>query len=409
MDSSSSELAAPATRSPSAVVGGARGADAIIGVTGALIGVIAAAEGAYAWFRPNLIVDGTAATAFEIAGIAGGLVVALWVAAGILAVCPPGTLRGFIQAACAAGGVLLGLAAVGIEAMAFAETVGLVARTSLGVAFYTSVLALYFVVYSAARSTRSSIVRAVILWLPAAGLVVLAVAGLLSELGIVREWELARSLFAREAQRHLFYALGATGGAMLLGIPAGIAAARRTQAEAVIMGGLSIGQVFPALAFVGIMMPVLGALGARVPALGAIGVSGIGWAPVFIVLLVYALFPIARNTLVAIRQLDPAVLDAASGMGMGRWRMLLEIELPMAFPVVLAGIRVALVQSTAGAIIAAFVGGGGFGTIVFFGLEQTSMDLVLVGVLPIVALALVFDSVLRSVERVSRAEGVTAS
>ncbi|HSQ21666.1 MAG TPA: ABC transporter permease subunit, partial [Coriobacteriia bacterium] len=82
-----------------------------------------------------------------------------------------------------------------------------------------------------------------------------------------------------------------------------------------------------------------------------------------------------------------------------------EVELPLAFPVVLAGIRIALVQSTAGAIIAAFVGGGGLGTIMFFGLEQTSMDLVLVGVLPIVALALVFDAGLRAVERMAGGSG----
>ncbi len=391
------------------MVAGARGADAIIGVTGALIGALAALAGPYAWFRPNRIVDGTAATAFEAAGPAGWLVVALWVAAGILALRAPGKLRGFAQAACATGGLLLGLAAVGVAAAAFAETGGPVTRTSLGAAFYVSVLALYLVVYSAARSAGSPLVSAALVWLPAAGLVVLASAGLLSELGIVREWELARTLFAREAPRHLFYALGATGGAMLLGIPAGILASRRTKTEALIMGGLSIGQVFPALAFVGIMMPLLGALGSRVPALGAIGVSGIGWAPVYIVLLVYALFPITRNTLVAIRQLDPAVLDSAAGMGMGRWRTLLEVELPLAFPVVLAGIRVALVQSTAGAIIAAFVGGGGLGRIVFFGLEQTSMDLVLVGVLPIVALALVFDGILRSIERVSGGTGAAVS
>jgi len=129
-----------------------------------------------------------------------------------------------------------------------------------------------------------------------------------------------------------------------------------------------------------------------------LGISGIGWAPVMVVLLVYALFPVARNTLAAIQQLDPAVLDTAKGMGMGRWRSLWEVELPLALSVVLAGVRIALVQSTSGAIIAAFVGGGGLGTIVFLGLEQTSMDLVLVGVIPIVALALFFDALLRVVE-----------
>ena len=158
---------------------------------------------------------------------------------------------------------------------------------------------------------------------------------------------------------------------------------------------------FSVMAFIGIMMPILGAIGDRSESLRSLGISGIGWAPVMVVLLVYALFPVTRNTLVAIQQLDPAVLDTAKGMGMSRWRTLGEVELPLAFPVVLAGVRIALVQSTAGAIIAAFVGGGGLGTIMFMGLEQTSMDLVLVGVVPIVALALFFDALLRSVEHLA--------
>jgi len=167
------------------------------------------------------------------------------------------------------------------------------------------------------------------------------------------------------------------------------------------MGALNLGQVLPALAFVGIMIPILASLSSRLAVLKALGISGIGWAPVMVVLLVYALFPVTRNTLVAIRQLDPGVLDTAKGMGMGRWRSLREVELPLAFPVVLAGVRIALVQSTAGAILAAFVGGGGLGTIMFLGLEQTSMDLVLVGVVPIVVLALFFDALLRGVEYVA--------
>ncbi|MDP2299791.1 MAG: ABC transporter permease, partial [Actinomycetota bacterium] len=289
----------------------------------------------------------------------------------------------------------------GGEAASFAAVQGAAARTSFGASFYLALLAAFLVSYSASAETPGRRGRTVIALFPIIGLVALTATGALAELGIVREWVLTRPTFVRELRRHLFYALGATGGAIALGIPMGVLSARSRHAETAIMGSLNLGQVFPALAFVGIMMPILGALGDRFSAVKALGISGIGWAPVFVVLLVYALFPVTRNTLVAIRQIDPAVLDTARGMGMGRWRSLFEVEMPLAFPVVLAGVRIALVQSTAGAILAAFVGGGGLGTIMFFGLEQTSMDLVLVGVLPIVALALVFDAGLRVVERMA--------
>jgi osmoprotectant transport system permease protein len=229
----------------------------------------------------------------------------------------------------------------------------------------------------------------------------LTAAGALDQIAFAREWVFVRDVFAREFRRHLAYSLGATGGAVLIGVPLGVLAARRRGAETAIMGTLNVGQVLPALAFVGVMMPVLGALAEAVPPLRTLGVAGIGWAPVLVVLLVYALFPVTRNTAAAIKQLDPAVLDAARGMGMTRRRQLFEVELPLAFPVVLAGIRIALVQTTAGAIVAAFVGGGGLGAIMFVGLEQTSTDLVLLGVGPIVALALVFDAALRGIERLS--------
>ena len=399
--SSSRQAAAPAV----GAAADARRANAAIGVAGAVLGLLATVLGPFVSFRPNRIVDGVTETALGAFGAIGVLVIALWAVAGLLAHLPPHRWTGVIRATLASAAVLLLLATTGAQAVGFAADEGMAARTSFGASFYVVMLALFLVAFSASAETSHRLGRALIVWIPVVGLIVLAASGSLAELGIVREWMLTRTTFVRELRRHLFYALGATVGAIVIGVPAGIVSARNRHAETAIMGTLNLGQVFPALAFVGLMMPILGALGDRVALFGAIGVSGIGWAPVFIVLLVYALFPVTRNTLVAIRQIDAAVLDTARGMGMGRWRSLVEVELPLAFPVVLAGIRIALVQSTAGAIIAAFVGGGGLGTIMFFGLEQTSMDLVLVGVLPIVALALVFDAVLRAVERMAGGSG----
>jgi osmoprotectant transport system permease protein len=270
-------------------------------------------------------------------------------------------------------------------------------------------VAFFLVEYAAMRDTPSTLGRLAIVVGGVGAVVAVAASGAIAELGIVREYQLTSDTFGRELRRYLFYALGSTAVAITIGIPLGVWAAADRRAEVPVMGLLNVGQVFPALAFIGIMMPVLSGLANTFPILRELGIAGIGWAPVFIVLVIYALFPITRNTLVAIRALPPGVLDAARGMGMSRRRSLAEVELPIAFPVVLAGIRIALVQNTAGSILAALVGGGGLGRIVFFGLEQTSMDLVLVGVVPIVAMAFVFDSALRALERMTgRSELQTA-
>lgn len=381
---------------------------AVIGVTGALLGAGALFAGPFLSFRPNRVVDGVASTGLEAFGAVGWALLATWVVAGALAFVEPGrrtaVVRGLI-AACALGVTLW---ASGLAATEYASAEGAIARTSFGWSFYVTLLAVYLVQHAALEDSPGMLARAAIVWSDVLVIVALVASGLLADLGIAREFALARDLFAREFRTHIFYALGATAAAVAIGVPLGIIAARNRRFETPLMGALNLGQVFPALAFVGLMMPVFGALGRNVAPLGSIGVAGIGWAPVFVVLLVYALFPVVRNTIVAIRSLDPGVLDAARGVGMSPRRLFAEIELPLGFPVVLAGVRVALVQSTAGAVLAAFVGGGGLGTIMFFGLEQTSMDLVLVGVVPIVALALLFDTGLRGVERLAGGSGEAA-
>ena len=385
---------------------GTRRANAAISAAGGLIGAFALALAPFVSFRPNRIVEGETYSAIEAFGAWGWVAVALWLAASFLVFASrPGgrrwvaNLLGMGRGLIAAAALVLLLVQTGTHASDFAAGQGPAARTSFSWGFYVFLLALYLVLHATAADTPAWWGRLAIWAAPFVGVVILAAAGTLGQLGIVREWTLTRNTFGRELVRHLFYALGATIGAVIIGVPLGILAARRKRAEAVIMGVLNLGQVLPVLAFVGIMIPILGGLSDRFTPLKALGISGIGWAPVMVVLLVYALFPVTRNTLVAIRQLDPAVIDTARGMGMGRRRALREVEFPLALPVVLVGVRIALVQSTAGAIIAAFVGGGGLGTIMFMGLEQTSMDLVLVGVLPIAALALVFDTMLRAVGR----------
>ncbi len=148
---------------------------------------------------------------------------------------------------------------------------------------------------------------------------------------------------------------------------------------------LNIVQTIPSIALFGILMVPLGYLAATVPLAFALGISGIGAAPALVALFLYSLLPVVANTVVGLDQVPATVVDAARGMGLSRWQQLTQVKLPLAFPIILTGIRIVLVQNLGLATVAALIGGGGFGTFVFQGIGQTAMDLVLLGAIPIVA------------------------
>ncbi|RVQ50076.1 ABC transporter permease, partial [Sinorhizobium meliloti] len=131
----------------------------------------------------------------------------------------------------------------------------------------------------------------------------------------------------------------------------------------------------------------LGWVAANVPGAAAIGIRGIGAAPAFVALFLYSLLPVVANTVVGLAGVPHAANDAARGIGMTDRQRLVAIEFPLAFPVILTGIRIVLVQNIGLATIAALIGGGGFGVFVFQGVGQTAMDLVLLGAIPTVVLA----------------------
>jgi len=367
----------------------------VVGSTGALLGALVTVTGSFAVFRPNRVINGVPATAVDALGSAGWLLVACWVAMLVFAVLP--TRRaGALARGLLASGVLAGsLLAVSNAGLAYAASEGDIARVSLGYSFWLSLLAVYFVIYSAREALESSWARALVNWSGPAALVALLVTGRLAGLSIVREYLMSSDTFWRSFRQHLYYTLGATGVALVIGVGLGILAAKRVRTEGPVFGVLNVTQVLPTLSFIGLLIAPMAWLGSNVGLFDAIGVSGIGWAPVFVVLVSYAVFPITRNTYSALKTLEGGVVDAARGVGMN-WRQRLAIvELPLSVPIVLAGVRIALVQTTAGAIIAGLVGGGGLGAIVFYGLQQTAEDLVLLGVIPIVVLALMLDGIVR--------------
>ncbi len=218
--------------------------------------------------------------------------------------------------------------------------------------------------------------------------------GIWNELSILKEYHTRADTFWREARQHLVLAFGSMAVACLLGIPIGIAGHRFRTLRIAMLQGLGIVQTIPSIALFGLLMAPLGALAASVPLAAALGIKGIGAAPAFIALVLYALLPIVANTIAGLSQVPASVVDAARGMGLSERQRLLEVEMPLALPVILAGIRIVSVQNLGLATVAALIGGGGLGTFVFQGIGQTAIDLVLLGALPTVGLSFVASIVL---------------
>jgi osmoprotectant transport system permease protein len=225
--------------------------------------------------------------------------------------------------------------------------------------------------------------------------------GLLDSLSIMREYANRGDQFWSEALTHVKLAFGSLAISVLIGLPLGIVCFWVPKLRSALLQGLSLIQTIPSLALFGLLMLPLGYLAAHVPLAAALGVSGIGAAPALIALVLYSLLPVVANTVVGLEGVDPAVRDAASGMGLTRRQILTGIDLPLALPVIVTGIRIVLVQSIGLVTVAALIGGGGFGVFIFQGLGQTAMDLVLLGAVPTVIFAfssaVILDAVVDSI------------
>ena len=190
-------------------------------------------------------------------------------------------------------------------------------------------------------------------------------------------------------REHIFIVLLSTGIAVLAGVPLGIALTRFKQLQTPVLGFANIMQTVPSLALFGLLIPI--------PLIG-----GIGARTAIIALSLYALLPVVRNTVTGILGIDPKVREAAVGLGMTGGQILRLVEMPLAMPVILTGVRVAVVISVGVATVAAAVGAGGLGTYIFRGLRQNDNNLLIAGALASALLALLCDFALGQVERTYR-------
>lgn len=188
------------------------------------------------------------------------------------------------------------------------------------------------------------------------------------------------------AGEHLLLVAVSTLLAVAIGVPVGILLTRRPSLARPILGFANVVQTVPSLALFGFLIPI--------PLLG-----GIGARTAIVALVVYALLPILRNTHAGILSVDPAIVEAATGLGMTPGQRLRLVELPLAVPVVLAGVRIATVVSIGLATIAAAIGAGGLGVLIYRGVAIVDHRLILAGAVPAAMLALAADFGLGLLER----------
>ncbi len=176
--------------------------------------------------------------------------------------------------------------------------------------------------------------------------------------------------------------------AMCTGIPIGIFITRNKEMAQRVIAGANVIMTVPSIALFGLMLPILALVG-----------HGLGKVPAVIALVLYSLLPIIRNTYIAIKNVDPALVDAGRGMGMSKWQLLREVEVPLAIPVILAGLKTAAVMNIGIAAIAAYVGAGGLGVFIQQGIARSHESMILAGALAVSLLAVFVDLGMGLLER----------
>ena len=355
---------------------------------GVVIALVAACGvfSSFAVLKPNRILQGQAQSILDAlpSGMGWGLLLVL-VMAGTAAVL---RMTAWAKLIAAAAALLVLVLAMGYAATFLTPSGNSYARVSPASGFWLLLFA--FALLAADAMTRlrpPPWMRILFLVIAAFGIGGVLMSGSWNGLSIMKEYSGRADVFWTEAGRHVMLALGSLAAAVAVGLPLGIFCHRFTALKDAVLNILNLIQTIPSIALFGLLIGPLAWFAATVPGAANIGIRGIGAAPAFVALFLYSLLPVVANTVIGLAGVPREANDAARGIGMTDRQRLFGIELPLALPVILTGVRIVLVQNIGLATIAALIGGGGFGVFVFQGIGQTAMDLVLLGAVPTVAMA----------------------
>ncbi|BDD92653.1 ABC transporter permease [Pandoraea sp. XJJ-1] len=195
--------------------------------------------------------------------------------------------------------------------------------------------------------------------------------------------------------QHAWLVAASVGAAIVVGVPLGVLVTRFRWLSGAVLGLATVVLTIPSIALFGLMIPVLSVYG-----------MGIGPAPAVAAVFLYSLLPIMRNTSLALQQIDPSIREAGIGIGMTFWQRLRLVELPLAVPVVLGGVRTAVVMNIGVMAIGAIVGAGGLGVLITQGISQSDTRQLVAGAVMVSLLAIVADTLLHRLQRVLTPKGI---
>jgi osmoprotectant transport system permease protein len=421
------------------------------------ITLLGGALGLVAMFMPwltlkaNRLLSGEGKGLLELATPFGYLALTAWIVV-IASAFSPVKFRPWLSSIAVALALLFACLFIGSGSRQLLAAAGEYARVSPGSGTYFGILAFYISLFGLSRESRYGALPSL------AVLVGVLVAGTFNNLGPWLEYAQARDVFSQQFLRHMLLSLLSVFLAALLGFPLAVWAVRSKSVGNVILPVVSFLQTVPSVALFGLLLPPLAWLGRNVPLFYAVlfaailllggiilqrltrwqvaqafsllgafvggllisiiifqafigeakalnfqslladaGVRGIGAAPALLALSLYALLPMVVNTVVGLRNVPEAVKDAAKGMGMSQRQVFWRTEVPLALPFVFEGLRSSLVLSFGLATIAALISAGGLGFFILRGVEGSVGDLILLGAVPVVVVALLLDLFLRAV------------
>jgi osmoprotectant transport system permease protein len=238
------------------------------------------------------------------------------------------------------------------------------------------------------------------------GAVLVIALGGLNDLSVLREFASNRDVFWGQVGQHALLTLVALGLSSLFGLPLGAWAARNPRVANAVITISSALQTVPSVALLTLLIAPYSALSRAVPALDAIGIRGIGAAPALTALTLYGLLPIVRGTLNGLRSVNENALEAARGMGMTSSQLFWRVSVPLALPLILEGLRLSAVNLVGLTALSSLVGAGGLGFFIFSGLGSGALDLVLLGAIPTLVLALLANAGFSSLERAMTPKGL---